>query len=98
MTIDGAFSEAYGDRGYTLILSPDGDQLAEHHGFIAPVSVVRSGEDIIPKMHDVRIHKQPRLVKDTEQGRNIELKIQALEGLIAAYANGDISEGGRSTL
>jgi fructose-1,6-bisphosphatase-3 len=98
VTIDGAFSEAYGDRGYTLILSPDGDQLAEHHGFIAPVSVVRSGEDIIPKMHDVRIHKQPRLVKDTEQGRNIELKIKALEGLIAAYANGDIPEGGRSTL
>ena len=25
VTIDGAFSEAYGDRGYTLILSPDGD-------------------------------------------------------------------------
>lgn len=98
VTIDGAFSEAYGDRGYTLILSPDGDQLAQHHGFVAPVSAVRSGEDIIPKMHAVRTHDQPRLVKHTEQGRNIEQKIEALEGLINAYANGDISEGGGSPL
>ena len=33
ITIDGAFSEAYGDRGYTLILDPEGTHLAEHHHF-----------------------------------------------------------------
>jgi fructose-1,6-bisphosphatase-3 len=97
VTIDGAFSEAYGDRGYTLILSSDGEQLAEHHGFVDPVSVVRSGEDIIPKMHNIRMYAQPRLVKDTEQGTQIRLKIKALEGLIDAYAHGEISEGGRNT-
>lgn len=94
VTIDGAFSEAYGDRGYTLILSAKRDELAEHHGFKDPVSVVRSGEDIIPKMYTVREHDRIRLVKDTEKGESIRQKITALEGLIEAYARGDISEGG----
>ena len=93
VTIDGAFSEAYGDRGYTLILGPDGVQLAEHHGFKDPVSVVRTGEDIIPNMRDIRIHQTPRLVKVTEHGRKIQKQIDALEGLIEAYEEGEIIEG-----
>lgn len=96
VTIDGAFSEAYGDRGYTLILSSDGDQLAEHHGFKDPVSVVRSGEDIIPKMRNIRRYDQPRLMKHTEDGEMIKQQIKALTGLIDAYANGELTEPGIS--
>jgi fructose-1,6-bisphosphatase III len=92
VTIDGAFSEAYGDRGFTLILSPDGVQLAEHHGFKDPVSVVRTGEDIIPTMRDIRVHASPRLVKVTEGGRKIQKQIDALEGLIKAYEEGELIE------
>ena len=33
ITIDGAFSEAYGDYGYTLVLEPNRIVLAEHHHF-----------------------------------------------------------------
>jgi hypothetical protein len=33
VTIDGAFSEAYGDKGYTLILEPRQTLLALHHHF-----------------------------------------------------------------
>ena len=33
VTIDGAFSEAYGDHGYTLILDPSRIALAEHSHF-----------------------------------------------------------------
>ncbi|MBK1791752.1 fructose-bisphosphatase class III [Persicirhabdus sediminis] len=95
VTIDGAFSEAYGDRGYTLILSPEGDELAEHHGFRDPVSIVRSGEDIIPKMQNIRRHFPPRLTKDTEQGAVIREKINALEGLVQAYASGALTERSR---
>jgi fructose-1,6-bisphosphatase-3 len=93
VTIDGAFSEAYGDRGFTLILSSEGVQLAEHHGFKDPVSVVRTGEDIIPTMRDIRKHEHPRLVKDTETGRKIQQQIDALDALIEAYANGELMEG-----
>ena len=93
VTIDGAFSEAYGDRGYTLILTPEGDRLAEHHGFRDPVSVVRTGEDIIPTMRDIRTYPEPRLVKDTEEGYKLQEQINALEGLIQAYEDGELSEG-----
>ena len=92
VTIDGAFSEAYGDRGYTLIFSPGGVQLAEHHSFQDPVSVVRTGEDIIPTMRDIRVHKVPRLIKDTEVGRGIQKQIDALNELLEAYATGELIE------
>ena len=94
VTIDGAFSEAYGDRGYTLILSPEGDQLAEHHGFKDPVLVVKNGEDIIPKMQNIRTYDQPRLVKDTESGEHIRQQIKVINGLIEAYNSGELSEPG----
>ena len=92
VTIDGAFSEAYGDRGYTLILSPQGEHLAEHHGFKDPVSVVRTGEDIIPTMRKIRTYEHPRLVKNTEKGILIRQQIAALEALVVAYENGDLNE------
>ncbi|BDS05817.1 fructose-1,6-bisphosphatase class 3 [Oceaniferula spumae] len=95
VTIDGAFSEAYGDRGYTLILSSTGDFLAEHHGFKDPVSVVRSGEDIVPTMREVRNYAQPRQVKDTNKGRRIMKQIEALEQLLDAYSSGEVAEGER---
>ena len=94
VTIDGAFSEAYGDRGYTLILSPEGDQLAEHHGFKDPLSVVKNGEDIIPKMHNIRTYEKPRLVKDTELGEEIQQQIKVINSLIEAYNSGELSEPG----
>jgi fructose-1,6-bisphosphatase-3 len=93
VTIDGAFSQAYGDRGFTLILSPSGDYLAEHHGFKDPVSVVRSGEDIVPTMREVRSYDHARLVKDTNKGRRILKQIEALEQLLDAYASGEVAEG-----
>jgi len=92
VTIDGAFSEAYGDKGFTLILSPHGDYLAEHHGFRDPVSVVRSGEDIVPTMREVRTFKTPRSVKHTAYGRGLEKQIEALEELLDAYASGAVNE------
>lgn len=95
VTIDGAFSEAYGDRGYTLILSPTGDYLAEHHGFKDPVSVVRSGEDIVPTIREVRSHENPRLVRDTIKGQQILKQIEALEQLLDAFTSGEVAEGQR---
>ncbi|MFC4995120.1 fructose-bisphosphatase class III [Rubritalea tangerina] len=92
VTIDGAFSEAYGDKGFTLILSHTGDYLAQHHGFKDPVSVVRTGEDIIPTMRKIRSYNSPRLVKHTEQGKAIQQQIKALEGLVTAYQDGLLNE------
>jgi fructose-1,6-bisphosphatase-3 len=92
ITIDGAFSEAYGDRGYTLILGPEGETLAEHHTFPNPETAVRDGIDIIPKMTLLRSYETPRRVGDTERGREIDSVIALLLQLIEAYQMGQLQE------
>ncbi len=92
ITIDGAFSEAYGDRGYTLILGPEGETLAEHHAFPDPETAVREGMDIIPKFTQLRSYEQPRRVGDTERGREIDSVITLLLQLIEAYRVGQLHE------
>lgn len=92
ITIDGAFSAAYGDRGYTLILGPEGETLAEHHTFPDPATAVRDGLDIIPAMTVVRTYDKPRCVGDTERGRAIDAVIALLLQLIEAYRSGDLQQ------
>ena len=48
ITIDGAFSQAYGDHGYTLVLEPTRTLLAKHHHFESVEAAVRDGVDIVP--------------------------------------------------
>jgi fructose-1,6-bisphosphatase-3 len=93
ITIDGAFSEAYGDRGYTLILDPDGTRLAEHHHFESVAEALEHGADILPVVREVRRFDPPRRVGDTEAGDDIRAEIAALENLIAAYQANLLAEG-----
>jgi fructose-1,6-bisphosphatase-3 len=85
ITIDGAFSEAYGDHGFTLILEPDRTYLAMHHHFESVEAAVRDGVDIIPTRTPVREWPVPRTVGDTEQGAVIRADIALLEALLDAY-------------
>jgi fructose-1,6-bisphosphatase-3 len=96
VTIDGAFSEAYGDRGYTLVLASGGVALAEHHHFESVNDAITSGADIVPKIMTIRKYDAPRLVADTEDGAAIRQTINALEQLIAAYDEGRLLEQGRA--
>ena len=93
VTIDGAFSEAYGDRGYTLLLEPERVALAEHHHFESITEAIRNGADIVPKVVTIRQYDTPRLIADTEEGAVIREKIDALQRLIEAYREGAILEG-----
>lgn len=92
VTIDGAFSEAYGDRGYTLILAPERIALAEHHHFESISEAITEGADIVPKVATLRAYDPPRRVGDTEDGENIRQNIGALESLVAAYEHGQLLE------
>jgi fructose-1,6-bisphosphatase-3 len=92
VTIDGAFSEAYGDRGYTLILEAQRTALAEHHHFDSVGAAVASGADIVPKVTDLRRFDQPRRVADTETGASIRAEIAALHELIRAYEDNRLLE------
>jgi fructose-1,6-bisphosphatase-3 len=92
VTIDGAFSEAYGDHGYTLILAPEGILLAEHYHFDSIQEAITKGADIVPKMRTLRAYNPPRKLSDTEAGEIVRQKIRALERLIIAYEEGALIE------
>jgi fructose-1,6-bisphosphatase-3 len=78
VTIDGAFSEAYGDHGFTLVIDADRTYLAKHHHF-------ERGTDIVPEIVDLRTSDPPRLVRDTPQGIALLDEIAGLEELVATY-------------
>ncbi|MCW5765476.1 MAG: fructose-bisphosphatase class III [Phycisphaeraceae bacterium] len=92
VTIDGAFSEAYGDRGYTLVLKPDRVDLAEHAPFPGVERVIASGADIVPTIQTIKIYPRPRRVRDVEEGRRVQRMIDTLESLAAAYQEGTLDE------
>jgi len=94
ITIDGAFSEAYGDHGFTLVLDADRTLLGRHHHFESVEAAVRDGVDIIPTVTVVRAWDRPRRVADTEQGAEVRAEIALLESLVAAYRTNALREGG----
>ena len=94
ITIDGAFSEAYGDYGYTLVLEPKRIVLAEHHHFESVDAAIRDGIDIVPNVQEIRVFQEPRTTRDTERGQRIRYRIAMLERLIVAYQNNRLHENG----
>ncbi len=93
ITIDGAFSEAYGDRGYTLVLKPTGIELAEHAPFSSVEAVISAGADIVPTIQTIRTHSTPRTVADTMEGDQIRRSIHDLDDLVEAFHEGEVAEG-----
>jgi len=92
ITIDGAFSEAYGDRGYTLVMEADRTCLALHHQFDSVEAAIRDGVDIIPSVTDVRVWDKLRRTSDTERGVELRTRIKLLERLIEAYQRNDLRQ------
>jgi fructose-1,6-bisphosphatase III len=84
ITIDGAFSEAYGDHGYTLVLESDRTVLAKHHHFDSVEAAIRDGVDIVPSVTVIR-QGPVRRTGDTERGRELKSEIEMLTRLIEAY-------------
>jgi fructose-1,6-bisphosphatase-3 len=85
VTIDGAFSEAYGDHGFTLVIDADRTYLAKHHHFESVETAIDKGADIVPEIQDLRVHARPRRVGDTARGAELLDEIAALEDLVRAY-------------
>lgn len=93
ITIDGAFSEAYGDHGYTLVLDAERTFLAMHHHFDSVEAAVQQGVDIIPTTTVVREWREPRRIADTERGAELRAEIALLQRLVEAYRTNEIREG-----
>ncbi len=94
ITIDGAFSEAYGDHGYTLVLGPDQTLLAKHHHFESVDAAVKNGIDIVPSVSVIREWERPRRMSDTERGEQFRCEIEMLERLIELYRNNELRQDG----
>ena len=92
ITIDGAFSEAYGDHGFTLVLEADRTLLAKHHHFESVDAAIRDGVDIVPSITVVREWSKPRRMADTERGEQFRCDITMLERLIELYRNNDLRQ------
>jgi fructose-1,6-bisphosphatase III len=93
ITIDGAFSTAYGDHGYTLVLEPDRTLLAKHHHFESVEAAVAQGVDIIPEVTVIRQWDTPRKVAATERGAELTRQMALLERLVHAYRTNQLRQG-----
>jgi fructose-1,6-bisphosphatase-3 len=85
ITIDGAFSEAYGDHGFTLVLEPEQTFLARHYHFESVEAAIKDGIDIIPSTTTIKKWDKLRRTGDTERGEQIRSEIKMLERLVEAY-------------
>ena len=78
VTIDGAFSEAYGDKGYTLVLEAGRTALAQHHHFESVDEAVARGRRHHPDGAGPGALDPPRRVADTEKGDELLQEIEVL--------------------
>lgn len=85
VTIDGAFSEAYGDHGFTLVIEAGQTYLARHHHFDSIDGAIERGADIVPTIQKLREHPEMIRVGDTQRGVLLREEIRALAELVAAY-------------
>ncbi len=96
LVIDGGFSKPYhettGISGYTLIYNSHGLQLVEHEMFESKDKAIKSGSDIHSRvqLEDFKYHRM--LVRDTDQGRELQTQIENLQKLLVAYKHGIIKE------
>jgi fructose-1,6-bisphosphatase-3 len=92
ITIDGAFSEAYGDHGFTLVIEPHGTLLARHHHFESVEAAILRGIDMVPTIEPVRTWRSAKRVCDSMRGEEIRHAIGYLERLIDAYHRNDLPQ------
>ena len=95
VTIDGAFSEAYGDHGYTLVIDAERTYLAKHHHFESVEAAIEQGVDIVPEIQDLRVHPRPLRVGDTARGAELAEEIGVLDELVQGYRDHSVEAPAR---
>ena len=97
VTIDGAFSEAYGDHGYTLIMGPHTIRLAEHSHFESISHFLDCNDEMIPKLRILRQYDTPRTYSQTYEADDLHSQLCSLNQLLHAYRNGQLTETSPTT-
>lgn len=96
LVIDGGFSKPYheetGIAGYTLVYHSRGFQLVEHEPFESQQKAIEDGQDIISNTVLSEFKARRMMVRDTDQGHELEEQAEDLNKLLAAYRRGFIRE------
>lgn len=96
LVIDGGFSKAYqpetGIAGYTLVFNSHGLQLVQHEPFESRQKAIEEGIDIKSTNFIVETNAKRIRVKDTDMGKVLQIQINDLEKLLAAYRLGLIKQ------
>ena len=96
IVIDGGFSKTYqgktGIAGYTLIYNSYGLLLAAHEAFDSTRMAIREEADIHSRTEILETNRQRLRVGDTDEGREIQKRIDELKYLLDAYRAGLIKE------
>lgn len=93
--IDGGISKAYqkqtGIAGYTFIFNSRFMALSEHKPY-SPLQEDGNQEFNTPVIRTVQTLEKRMLVKDTDQGKELQQEVDELKALVKAYRNGEIKE------
>lgn len=93
--IDGGISRAYqkttGIAGYTLIYNSRFMALSEHKPY-SPLREDGTQEFVAPTIRTVEVFEKRMMIKDTDQGAELEKEIADLRALIIAYKSGQVKE------
>ena len=96
IVIDGGFCQAYqpttGIGGYTLIYNAEGIRISAHEPFRGRTNAIKENVDIISDTVVFEYSQYKILVKDTDQGAEIERRIDDLSLLVKAFETGRIKE------
>jgi len=96
LVIDGGFAKAYQDEtgiaGYTLIYNSYGLLLAAHQPFESTQKAIEEEIDIHSNTQILERNNKRIRVCDTDNGKELQQKIDDLKNLLEAYRSGLIKE------
>ena len=96
LVIDGGLGKAYqkqtGIAGYTLISNSRGLLLAEHKPFDSAQRAIQDEVDLDSRTEIIATYPRRLRERDTDRGKVIQARIEALQALLEAYRTGMIKE------
>lgn len=99
LVIDGGFSKAYqptsGIAGYTLIYNSRHYRMVSHHPFAGKQAALLRNDDIVNDSVVFEKLENRMKVADTEEGRELQTRVDDLLLLLQAYRSGAVREGHR---
>lgn len=90
--MNGAFSESYGDHGYTLVMGPKAIRLAERSHFESIDHFLNCDDDMILKLRILREYETPQTLGATYESADVEAQLCSLNALLHAYRSGGVGE------